>query len=239
MKKLIWTIVLCVVFCTFAAAAADTYTVAVDPSYPPFTSVDADGNFTGIDIYLIEAIAADQGFEVKYVSVDFDLLIDSVAKGTYDIGLGAITRTEEREKKVAMSDPYYVSGQVTLINKNSEIFDALVDLTGLCIGVKEGTVAEELAKPYEDAWIETYFSTDELLDALRREEVDAVLVDKDVADSLAEDDCLIRVGEPMSSEDLVIISNPQDARLAKMIDHGLAAIKKNGMLAAVLMEMFE
>lgn len=239
MKRITLFVVFICLLAVTAAAAAETYKVAVDPNYPPFVYLDRDGDYAGLDIDIIKAIAADQDFDVEFVSVNFDLLLRNVAAGTYDIGLGAITKTPEREKMVAMSEPYYISGQVTVINKESPYLDSIVDLTKLTIGVKDGTVSADLAKSYKDAAVETYPNVDELFEALRNQEIDAALVDKSVSETLSDDDCLVQVGTPLTVEDLVIASDPSNVVLYQKIDRGLASIKKNGLLAALLLAAYE
>lgn len=47
------------------AAPGKTYLIATDTTFAPFEFQDAQGNFVGIDMDLLKAIAEDQGFSMR------------------------------------------------------------------------------------------------------------------------------------------------------------------------------
>ena len=49
-----------------------TYIIATDTTFAPFEFEDESGNKVGIDMDLIKAIAADQGFEVEIQALGFN-----------------------------------------------------------------------------------------------------------------------------------------------------------------------
>jgi len=55
----------------FAASDAETdkkWTIATDTVFKPFEYTDDSGNFVGIDVDVLDAIAKDQGFEYELKS---------------------------------------------------------------------------------------------------------------------------------------------------------------------------
>ena len=64
MKKLIALLVALMMLGTAAAAMADVVTVAFNPEYPPFESVNGD-QYEGYDVDLIKAVAEKAGFELE------------------------------------------------------------------------------------------------------------------------------------------------------------------------------
>ena len=62
-KNLLGIIALLLAMLMFGAAAAETVTVAFNPEYPPFESVDGE-NYVGYDVDMINAIAEKAGFDV-------------------------------------------------------------------------------------------------------------------------------------------------------------------------------
>jgi polar amino acid transport system substrate-binding protein len=76
---------------------------------PPFVTQEAHG-YGGVMIALFEDIAADQGWNYQYREVGLKELLTGVADGQFDVGLGAITASAEREKVLDFSHPISSSG---------------------------------------------------------------------------------------------------------------------------------
>ena len=58
-----------------AASEAKKWVIATDTVFRPFEFKDADGNFVGIDVDILAAIAEDQGFEYELNSLGWDSAI--------------------------------------------------------------------------------------------------------------------------------------------------------------------
>ena len=65
------------------SSSGDKYIIATDTAFPPFefTDVDGDGQFKGIDVDIVDAIAQDQGFEYEFDSIGFDAALAAVQSG--------------------------------------------------------------------------------------------------------------------------------------------------------------
>ncbi len=104
-----------------SATAAQTQSVTTPPSSPtktltvgvkvapPFV-IEKDGQYSGLAIDLWQEVAADHGWKYSYRSYDLDGLLDAVSAGTVDVGVGAITATAAREKRMDFSHPLTSSG---------------------------------------------------------------------------------------------------------------------------------
>ena len=120
-KVLVLTLMIAMVF-SIAACGGDestddengggteavTYKAVTEATFPPFDTVDEDGNIIGFDMDLMNAIAEDQGFKVEYVDMEFDSLIPAVENGDADIitaGMNAMDPA--RQAKVDFSTTYY------------------------------------------------------------------------------------------------------------------------------------
>lgn len=86
-----------------------TLRVAVKPS-PPFVIKDKDGGYEGISVQLWEQIASEHDIRFKYTEENLQGMIDGVADGKYDVGVGAVTVTAEREARLDFSQPFFDSG---------------------------------------------------------------------------------------------------------------------------------
>ena len=153
-------------------------TVCSDIPYPPF-EYEENGEYVGFDMDLIKEIASGMGLEASIQDVGFDGLQGGtvLAAGQCDLGASAMTITEERQKNLTFSDPYYDSLQSILVPEGSDI-TGIEDLAGKKVGVQQGTTGEAYARDNAaDAEIISYPSDAELFPALQAGNVDAVLQD--------------------------------------------------------------
>ncbi|MDY4395410.1 transporter substrate-binding domain-containing protein, partial [Bacillus thuringiensis] len=93
-----------------ASAEGETYVVATDITFAPFEFQDASGKFVGIDIDLINEIAADQNFTVTIKPLGFDAALQAVQANQADGVIAGMSITDERKKVFDFSDPYFESG---------------------------------------------------------------------------------------------------------------------------------
>ena len=93
------------------AMARDLLHVGTEPTFAPFEFLDTKTReFSGFDIDLIKAVADKAGYDVKIMNMGFDALIPALSSGTIDVIASGISITEERQKKVDFTTPYYQSG---------------------------------------------------------------------------------------------------------------------------------
>ncbi|MCL2746921.1 MAG: transporter substrate-binding domain-containing protein [Coriobacteriia bacterium] len=121
-------------------------TVATDPTYPPFESMEG-GVPVGFDIDLVQAIAAHLGAEVEFVFLEWDALLTALSSDSqeFDFAASAMTITEERAETILFSDPYFVSVQALSVPADSDItsIDDVGD--GFRIAVQNGTTGHIFA----------------------------------------------------------------------------------------------
>ena len=86
---------------------AEKYIIATDTAFPPFEFTNAEGNFVGIDVDIVNAIAEEKGFEVEFQSLGFDAALLAVQTGQADGVIAGMSITDERKETFDFSDPYF------------------------------------------------------------------------------------------------------------------------------------
>ena len=81
--------------------------VATGGTSIPFTYVGANNELKGFSIELATRFAASEGKSIEFSTMDFGGLIPYVISGKADLGIDAITITEERKKSVLFTDSIY------------------------------------------------------------------------------------------------------------------------------------
>ncbi len=123
-----------------AKGESEPLVVAMELTYPPFETKDAQGNPTGVSVDFMKAFGESIGREVRIENTSWDGLIPSLQTGKADMVMSSMTITEERGKTVDFSDPYANAMLAVLTNKDSGI-TAVEDLNqaGKTVAVKTGS----------------------------------------------------------------------------------------------------
>ncbi len=134
-------------------AEEDTYLIATDVTFAPFEFQNEDGDYVGIDIELLAAIAEDQGFEYELAPMNFSAGLQALEANQVDGMIAAMGITPEREESFDFSNPYFESGPVMAVRDDDEDISSYEDLDGKTLAVKVGTTgaefAAELAEEYD------------------------------------------------------------------------------------------
>jgi polar amino acid transport system substrate-binding protein len=77
---------------------------------PPFAIRAADGTWSGIAVELWQLIADDLSLSFEFVERDLETLLEDVEAGRVDAGIGALTVTAERERRLDFTHPFHTSG---------------------------------------------------------------------------------------------------------------------------------
>ncbi|QMS84613.1 transporter substrate-binding domain-containing protein [Candidatus Xianfuyuplasma coldseepsis] len=118
MKKVLLSLsVIAFVFVLSACKNSDdVLRVGMDLRYPPFETVDTDNNPEGISVDIALAFGEFLGREVEIVNTDFGAIIPALDSGELDIAIASMSITEEREKEVDFSNPYFYFKIISLVN---------------------------------------------------------------------------------------------------------------------------
>ena len=104
-----------------AATGGKKWVIATDTAFKPFEYKAEDGNYVGIDIDILDAIAKDQGFEYDLQVLGWDASIAACQAGQADGMIAGMTITDERKKTFDFSDGYFEDGQIMVVPSNSNI----------------------------------------------------------------------------------------------------------------------
>ena len=135
-----------------ATAEGETYTVATDTTFAPFEFQNASGDFVGIDMDLIRAIAEDQGFNVDIKPLGFDAALQAVQANQVDGVIAGMSITDERRKVFDFSEPYFESGIQMAVLEDNEDIKSYEDLRGKRVSVKNGTQGSDFANSIKDQY---------------------------------------------------------------------------------------
>ncbi|WP_036665124.1 transporter substrate-binding domain-containing protein [Paludibacterium yongneupense] len=89
--------------------------VCTPGDYKPFSFALGGDRYEGLDIDLVQSLAATLPARVVFVKTSWNSLMDDFTAGKCDMAVGGISVTLERQKKAAFSKPYMVNGKTPLV----------------------------------------------------------------------------------------------------------------------------
>jgi polar amino acid transport system substrate-binding protein len=120
-----------------------TLRVSTDPAYPPQSFLNEQGEMEGFDIDVATEIANRLGVEVAWETPAWDTIIAGNWAGRWDLSVGSMTVTPEREEVLHFTPAYYYTpAAVAVHDDNSTVSDLESDLDGKRIGVCGGCTYE-------------------------------------------------------------------------------------------------
>jgi ABC-type amino acid transport substrate-binding protein len=222
-----------------SSGGGETLTVGSDIPYPPFEQ-GKKGSYTGFDVELMEAIGKEIEREPEFIDSSFETIFRDLAQEKFEAVMSAATITEEREKVVDFSLPYYLSEQAILVKEGSEI-TGLSDLKGKVVGAQQGTTGLELGKEKAEASeLRPFPEGPDADNALKAGTVEAVIIDAPVAKQQAEELGGIEIVEKVPTEETYGIAIAKgNTELLEGINEGLKKTIEDGSYAKVYEKWFK
>ena len=224
-----------------AAAPAKKWIIASDTVFKPFEYTDASGNFVGIDVDILAAVAADQGFDYELKSLGWDAAIAACQAGQADGMIAGASITEERKASGwIFSDGYYNATQSMTVAADSDItgFDGL---KGKDVAVKTGTQGAAYAESLKDQYgfnIVYFEDSPTMYQAVLGGQCVACFEDTPIMQASIKDGGLalkVLDGTANAGGDYgLAIFNADNQELVDMFNAGLANIKANGKYDEIL-----
>lgn len=221
-------------------------TAVTENAYVPLNFADpATGEGIGLEYDLFNEIAKRLNAKVEWQLASWDVMIEAVRTGQYDVGMDGITINPEREEQIDFSDAYLTSEQFMLVRADETRFTDNKSFAAdpdLLVGAQAGTtnfytaVYSVLDGNEANPRIKLFDTFGASVQALRSGDVDTVLMDQTSIEGYigANPGAFKVVGNALGTESFGFIftpgsdlRDPVNAALATMIaDGSLDALKR-------------
>ena len=218
-------------------------------AYVPLNFADPQtGEGVGLEYDLFNEIAKRLNATVKWELSSWDVMIQAVRDGQFDVGMDGITINDERKELIEFSDSYLTSQQLMLVRADETRFadaQAFAADSDLLVGAQAGTtnfyvaVYNVLDGDEANPRIKLFDTFGASVQALQSGDVDTVLMDQTSANGYigANPGAFKVVGEPLGTEDFGFIFTP-GSDLVGPVNAALAQIKADGTLDALQQKWF-
>ena len=223
------------------AAGGKKWIVATDTVFRPFEYTNEKGKFVGIDVDILAAVAADQGFDYELRSLGWDAGVAAVQVGQADALIAGATIKQSRiDSGWIFSEGYYNATQTFVVAKNSKI-SGFADLKGKSVAVKNGTAGMDFANSLKDKYgykvVVFEDSPTMYQDVVNGNSAACVEDTPIIADNIKTAKLPLKIPAGMESEGApygFAIMNKANQELLDMFNKGLANIKASGEYQKIL-----
>lgn len=216
-----------------------TIVIGID-QFEPYSYLDFNGNYVGIDVELAKIAFNRIGYEPEFKFISWEDKNEYLTDGSIDCIWSCFSMTD-REDKYTWAGPYMYSRQVIAVKKSSSIY-TLADLKDKRVGVQATTKAENLFLHVIDSdlpevkYVNSFSSTEELFAVLRKGYVDAIagheaFISKVVNDN--DDAYRILEESPYISKIGVAFLKDTHVELAEELTEIIEELKEDGTIAEI------
>lgn len=229
-----------------AAEGAKTFTVGFDAEYPPYGYMDENGEYTGFDLELAQAVCDMEGWELVKKPLNWDSKDMELNSGSIDCIWNGFTRNG-REDDYTFSVSYVDNSQVMVVSETSGI-ETLADLAGKTVGVQAASAALDVLQDEEGqkALADTFAALNEFGDyntaftELQAGALDALAIDIGVAkyQLKSRGEGFKMLDETLNTEEYAIGFKKGNQELCDIVNADLQKLADDGTVAE-LAEKYE
>ena len=217
-----------------------TFTVGFDAEYAPYGYMGDDGEYTGFDLEMAEAVCEIYGWELVKKPINWDSKDMELTSGAIDCIWNGFTVTG-RENDYTWTEPYVDNSIVWVVKSDSGI-ETAADLAGKVVVTQSGSSAytaltaeedndENLALAASFAELQSVADYNTAFANLDSGLVDAIAVDIGIAQyqlNSRNDDSLKMLDEPLSTEQYAIGFKLGNTELRDKVQEALNQLVENG-----------
>ena len=243
MKKLLTVSLLGLAVAAASSAQARDYDhvrIGVDVPYEPMEYRTPEGELTGFDIDLGNALCERIGVTCEWIEQEWDGIIPGLMSRNYNAIMSSMTINDERRQQVLFSDPYITMPSAWFAPASLELSDANEEtLAGKTIGVQRGTLQDNYVTDQYGriASVSRYSTADDMVLDMQAQRLDIVFLDYPIGQSTLlnnEDTEYVVVGERISEpkeyfgDGFGIAFRQRDQALAERFNEALAELQEDG-----------
>ena len=211
---------------------------AGDAEYPPYGYMDENGEYTGFDLELAQAVCDLEGWELEKKPINWDSKDMELNSGSIDCIWNGFTMNG-REDEYTFSVPYVDNSQVIVVAEDSGI-EKLTDLAGKTVGVQAASAALDVLKSEEEggqkALSDTFGSLNEFADyntaftELQAGALDALAIDVGVAkyQIKSRGEGFVMLDESLNTEQYAIGFKKGNDELCEIVNADLQKLADDG-----------
>jgi len=224
-------------FCFASAQAQQTLRWGADPSGgAPYVFNDPNhpDQYIGYEKEMVDALAAAMGRKPEFVASEWETLVSSLQRGSFDVIVNGLEPTGDRARQIQFSKPYYIFQLALTVRSDEQQIHTLADCRTRVVGTLGNTAASRLLQK-EGVPFKGYAEPLTAYRDLELKRIDAVLMDVPAeVYYVSKSTGLKRATEPFFRGTYNVGLRKGDDALKKEIDAAIDKIIRDGSLEQIL-----
>jgi cyclohexadienyl dehydratase len=224
-----------------------TLRIGLTGDYMPFSSYQGDtSTFRGFDVDMAEALAKALGVKTDYVKTSWPKLMADFEADQFDLAMGGVSITLDRQKKGLFSNPIMREGKTPIARcADTGKFETLaeIDRPGVRVIVNPGGTNERFARAHvKNAEIKMHNDNVTIFDEIANGRADLMMTDS--SETLYQQKlhrgvlCAVHPGKPFDFAEKAYWLQ-RDVALKAFIDQWLHIVNEDGSYKAIYSRWFD
>jgi polar amino acid transport system substrate-binding protein len=203
--------------------------------FVPWAMKDKKGELIGFEIDIAKKFAADMGVKIEFVPTKWSGIIPALTTGKFDVLIGGMTITTQRNLKINFTRPYYYTEQGLMAHKKKAAGFKVSDFNsaGVTIAARLGSTAAVAAKQqFPKAKLRLFDDEPAAVQELRNGNVHAMVSAQPLPSSTALEypDTIMVYDEVMMHEAIGIGVRKGDHETLNLINNWIEINRNNGWI---------
>ena len=203
--------------------------------FVPWAMKDKKGELIGFEIDIAKKFAADMGVKIEFVPTKWSGIIPALITGKFDVLIGGMTITTQRNLKINFTRPYYFTEQGLMAHKKKAAGFKVSDFNspGVTIAARLGSTAAVAAKQqFPKAKLRLFDDEPAAVQELRNGNVHAMVSAQPLPSSTAIEypDTIVVYDEVMMLEAIGIGVRKSDNDTLNLINNWIEINRNNGWI---------
>lgn len=203
--------------------------------FVPWAMKDKKGELIGFEIDVAKQLAEDMGVKVEFVPTKWSGIIPALLAGKFDVIIGGMGVTPQRNMKINFTNPYYYSNQGVLANVEKSKGFALADFNSpdVNLAARLGSNAALAAKKnFPKAKLRLFDDEPAAVQEVRNGRVHAMVASQPLPAHMAADtpDLLVSYNEQLMKEPIAFGVRKGDFDTANFFNNWIEMVKSRGWI---------
>jgi polar amino acid transport system substrate-binding protein len=208
--------------------------VVDDADYPPQSYIDKSGNLIGFDVDVAKEVGVVLGIPVKVKTANWDSIPTGLNVDRFDVSIGSMTITKDREKVLSFSAPYYYTQAQTIVKQGSPMLTTLKSMKGKAIGVGTQTTYFYYLTAAPGLNVKSYDTDAASFPDLRNGRLDGVMTaDLTAAQAISSGYPFVFSGKPYYYEPLAFATKKGETDWQTLLSYAVTTMHQNGSLTTM------
>jgi polar amino acid transport system substrate-binding protein len=215
-------------------ATKGSFVVVDDANYPPQSYINKQGKLIGFDVDVAKRLSQILGVPAKIEAVPWTSVLSGIPAGRFDVSIGSMGVTTEREKTIAFATPYYYTGAQLIVKQGVPILTSPAALTGKTVGVGTGTDYAQFLAALKGVKVKYYDTDASTFPDLKNGRLNAVLTaDLTASQAISAGYPFVFSGKPYWVDSNAFATEKGQPDWLALLNYGVAKMRQDGSLSAI------